>query len=68
MSELEKAIAAKDRRIKEQIRHFLRTMRTLQREGHNVDDVLQILSDNLEDLKVDEELLEELRKMQGGHK
>jgi archaellum biogenesis protein FlaJ (TadC family) len=68
MSELEIATAAKEKRLKEQIWHFLKAMRTLQTEGHNVDDVLQILCDNLDDLGVDGDLLEELRKMQGGHK
>jgi hypothetical protein len=55
------------RRVKEQLRAFLRSLRQLQKEGHSVDDVLQILCTNMADLGMDGELLEELRAMQGGH-
>jgi hypothetical protein len=55
-------------RIKKQLREFLATLKTLQSEGHDVDDVLQILCDNLDDIGMDFAILYELRQMCGRHK
>lgn len=68
MSYMEQSWEKRRERLREQLRHFLSTMRTLQREGHNVDDVLQIICDNLDDLGIDLVLLEELRQMCGKHR
>jgi hypothetical protein len=55
-------------RVREELKKFLVTIRALQKAGHNMDDILQILCDNLDDIGTDLVILEELREMCGRHR
>jgi len=47
---------------------FMRAMRSLQNEGHDVDSVLSMLEENMKDLGMDGSILTEVSRMKGGHK